>query len=163
MWQRCPLLMTTLACGCAALRAGIWLFQSCQRDVVLLYCPSTWCTFWEWGLGGKPMLSCRPWKKDVSGGQSLENLSNIQWLLQGTKAASLLQIPAVLFFQQEEWVPHGFFSVLKAADSTTDLGNRTVSKMVLFYSERGSWKQRFAVLGDFHAPPPVWRKRFHPK
>lgn len=38
-----------------------------------------------------------------------QNLSNIQCLLQGTKAAPFLQTPAVLFFQQEEQVPHGFF------------------------------------------------------
>lgn len=48
-------------------------------------------------------------RRCVSRGWSLENLSNIEWLVQGSKTTSLLQMPVKLFFQsfqQEGKVPH---------------------------------------------------------
>lgn len=141
------------------LEFGFFAELSAGREV---WC-TAWCTFWEWGLGGKARLSCRPWKKDVSGGQGSQNSAIFSACSRALKLQHCFKYLLLLFFQQEEQVPRGFFSVLKAADSTTGLGNRTVSEIVLFYSKRGSWKQRFAVLGDFHASPPVWSKRFHPK
>lgn len=64
VWEKRPLLVR-LGCGSAALKMGIYFFQSCQllRNSVLLWWPSAWCTFWERALGGELLLSCRPWKK----------------------------------------------------------------------------------------------------
>lgn len=60
--------MRRLGCGCAALKTGIYFFQSCQllRNGVLMWWPSIWCTFWESGLRGKLLLRCSHERRIVS-------------------------------------------------------------------------------------------------
>lgn len=101
MWKKRPLLVRRLACGCAALRAGTELFsEKCGAQADAHFGNEVWEADSCLAAGHERRMSLEA---------RAQNLSNLQWLLQGTKAASFLQIPAGLFFQQEEQVPLGFF------------------------------------------------------